>query len=78
MAGKPSLALAFGPAPKDAPAGDDSGELPPDGGDDTAPEGLQAACDEFLDALGLTVDEDKKAAACEALKSFVSMASTGG
>lgn len=72
---KPSLDLAFGPAPKGAPADDvDDDAEPVDAPDDEATEGLQTACNEFLDACGFDVPDDKRAAACDALKQFVSMA----
>lgn len=74
MAKKDGLAMIFGPAEKDEkeksdPMADDMPEE--DGGGD---DGLEAACSEFLEHLGIALPKEKMMAACEALKSFVQMA----
>jgi hypothetical protein len=67
---KDGLALIFGKHdPEEDGAGDDGYDMAGDGDDD----GLLAACHEVTAALGITLDEAKAKAFCEALKSFVQM-----
>ena len=72
MASKHSdgLALVFG-KPHDEPDGDEP-EMDEDG--DDASGGLEAACSEMLEHLGIALPPEKERAFCDALKNFVKLA----
>ena len=64
---KPHIGLLLGLKPDHD--GDGDGDE-----DDYSKEGLQKACEEFFEAAGIEVPEEKKEAACEALTAFVHLA----
>ena len=72
---KPPLDLMIGISPHHAGKG-----MPPPDGDEGKPEGMgpdeeiMQACDEFFDAAGLKIPEDKREGACEALHALIDMA----
>lgn len=69
MKPKPSLEVAFGLSPHH----EDAEEEHEEPGEDS---GLDQACNEFVDALGLELDEAKRKEVCEALEAFVDLCIT--
>jgi hypothetical protein len=72
---KPPLDLMIGSSPHHSGKG-----MPPHSEDEDEPEGMgpdeeiMQACDEFFDAAGLKIPDDKREAACEALHALIDMA----